>query len=101
MEQYKIAVLSTGHLPPPEASDIERTPAQDFPFVIAPFEDGWFVSCHSARCPETAPGHGPYAAGRWPALQQIREWAAANGFEYVMLDRDAEEVDGLPTYEWP
>lgn len=39
-------------------------------------------------------------AGFSPALVLIQEKAWEFGCEYVRLDPDAEELAGLPTYEW-
>lgn len=39
-------------------------------------------------------------AGFSPALVLIQEKAWELGCEYVRLDPDAEELAGLPTYEW-
>lgn len=99
-ETHRLAALSTAHLTDEDARSIGDTSAENFPFVIAPFEEGWFFSCHGADDPEKRAGHGPYAEGRWPSLRAVREWAAARGYDYVLLDRDADPVADLPTYDW-
>ena len=35
-----------------------------------------------------------------PSLAAIADWAIENGVRYVVLDRDAEAVNGLPVYSW-
>jgi hypothetical protein len=98
MEVHKLVVLSTSHITPHEAGVMEFSP-QEFPFVYACFEEGFFVSCVTARG-EYAAGHGPYAEGSYPALKALREWAYDNDFMYVMLDRDGDTVEELTVYDW-
>lgn len=91
-EFHKIAVVSTAHLTNAEARALETGLRPQA--TLGAFEEGWFVSCHSARLPD-------YEADQhWPALEAVRAWAAAQECEYVMLDRDAEQVPGLPVYQW-
>lgn len=91
-ETYTLAVVSTAHLSAAEAKGLENGLRPQF--LVALFDEGWFVSCHSAKQPD-------YEADQhWPALEAVRAWAAAQGHEYVMLDRDAETATGLPVYCW-
>jgi hypothetical protein len=37
----------------------------------------------------------------WPAeLLPIVELARSKGCEYILFDRDAEPIEGLPTFDW-
>lgn len=91
-EFHKIAVVSTAHLTNAEARALENGLRPQA--TVATFEEGWFVSCHSARQP------GYEADPHWPALEAVRAWAVEQECEYVMLDRDAEQAQGLPVYQW-
>lgn len=93
-ESHLLAALSTGHLTEEEARSLENAPEEAFPFTLARFEAGWFVSCTGV---ETTPG---VVSGAWPHLHALRLWANSRGFSYVLLDRDADPVPDLPYYEW-
>lgn len=91
MEQYKLVALSTGHI---AVEERERMAVRkDWPFTVAPFEFGWFVSC-------LRPEADPELQAEFPGLSACRKYAAANGFGYILLDADAEEIEmeDLPYY---
>ena len=90
VEEYKIAVISTAHLTASTADVMEESPAA-FGFVVAPFEEGFFVSCANVSSGSTD-GH--------ESLWLCRKWASERDYQYLMLDRDAEQVEGLPVYDW-
>lgn len=35
-----------------------------------------------------------------PSVLRVVRWARKQGFHFVRLDRDADEVSDLPSYEW-
>lgn len=51
---------------------------------------GWFLYCDedvdALDCPDD--------------LKAVMRWVRAQGLEYVLFDRDADQVEGLPTFDW-
>ncbi len=94
-ENYKLAAVSTACLLPATSERMEREP-KDFPFIVAPFTEGFFVSCSGLRpgdeCPMGVPAD----------LHALRTWAVEGGYQYLLVDRDAEVPDGCEDYsgEW-
>lgn len=35
-----------------------------------------------------------------PDVRRLLKWARKNGYDEIKLDRDAGEVEGLPTWRW-
>lgn len=89
-ESYRIACISTGHLEKHTADLMEKSP-DTFGFIVAPFEEGFFVSCQHVP---------PACDDSHFSLWLCRYWAKENGYAYLMLDRDAELLEKLPYYEW-
>lgn len=88
VETHTLAALSTAHLKPETAIALEKSRGYPYGPLVSVFEEGFFVSCLVGSPAEHAD------------LEAVRQWARERGYGYVLLDRDADEVDGLPTYEW-
>lgn len=93
LEQHSMVVVCTSHLTPATAEALSTLDSASFPFPVAAYEEGFFVACGMAD-QRTA------ADSSWPDLHAVRQWAYKLGFNYVMLDRDASPVEGLPEYDW-
>lgn len=85
-ETHSLVAMNTGHLTKATAEALANPP-EDGP-TVAVFPEGWFVSCLIGSPSEFAD------------LEAIRQWARERGYGYVLLDRDASDVDGLPLYDW-
>ena len=87
-EIAKMLVLSTAHLT--EATCNSYLPGWDGP-AYQKGDYGWFVPMfdHFRECVDGADD-----------LRACMEKAAALGCEWLMFDRDADQVDGLPVYDW-
>jgi len=96
VEEHKLVVLGTANLRPATVEHLEEARFRAaLPFIVAPFDEGFFVSCVGVR--EGKARIEP------DDLWQCRRWAHVRGYRYVMFDRDAESfVEGLDDYsaEW-
>lgn len=90
LEKRTILVLSTGHVTKETARLLNSTKLEDWPCCGGPYAGyGWFVYAHDEN------------DGQIPAdLFAVMEFARANGCTNVLFDCDAEQVEGLPAYEW-
>jgi hypothetical protein len=80
---------STGHVSRATA-DLLDTECNGWPFIGGRIsETGWFVYAHPEP-PEGTPDD----------LKAVMAYARGNGFDYILFDRDADDVDGLPTFDW-
>ncbi len=96
-ENYKLVCMSINNLEQRTAETMERDPRQ-FGFIVAPFEEGFFVSCNR---PDGIPEQEADSFGYSHfSLRQCRLWAHDNGYQYIMFDRDADAAEALPTYSW-
>lgn len=77
-----VADISTAHLPSDSAID-------EADLLAAPYEYGWFLYMESEA-----------TGGRPEWYEAIRQWAKALGYDWIRLDADGNEVEGLPTYQW-
>lgn len=98
LEIQKILVVSTGHLPDAERMMLDRALSarmdrgekeSDFPVVDPVGSYGWRV-CVDSQWPVQAQA---------PALYQGLELARANGCQWLQYDRDADQIEQLPTFE--
>lgn len=87
-----IADISTAHL---SEADAQRLTAGDTPTGLRVMDDeyGFLVAvppagdeAHLSRLPTT--------------LHQCLSWAREQDAAFVLFDRDADPVEGLPTYDW-
>lgn len=102
LEIRSFLVLSTAHLPektaqmldevqwgsPESERDADRPPTCGGTYGGY----GWFMYVQDEGHDETD--------AEFPGLGQVFAFANKLGFSYVLFDRDAETVDGLPTYDW-
>lgn len=92
----KMLVLSTAHLAPEVARDIDNPSsieAQEWreALIVYPHgEYGWLIYI---------PDHG-IDADLPPSLEACIALARAHSCSWLLLDRDAAEVSNIPTYEW-
>jgi hypothetical protein len=83
-------VLSTAHITQETAEAME---ARDLPFTCFANEYGFVVSAKNFETETFKPSIPE-------DLAKVQEYALANGCTYIMLDRDAPQVDGLPVFDW-
>lgn len=92
LEFRKILVLSTSHVTE-ETKDLldSDLPLDQWPVSGGPYGDyGWFMYAHEDPDDEKIPAE----------LRVVFAFARANGCDNVLFDCDADQVDGLPTYDW-
>jgi len=92
LESYKLLALSTSHLTAATAKAMEACP-QDVGVLVATFEEGFFVS--ASRAPDPGVGDPEYLS-----LWTVCAFARKHGYQYVLMDRDANVVPELPAYDW-
>lgn len=87
IERHGMLALSTGHVPSHFGS-MDRVPRYSKQAPGPHFEQyGWFV---------------PIVEGE-PVPEELRplwKFAKEQGCTWLMLDRDAERIEGLPFWEW-
>lgn len=94
LESRRFVVVSTGHVSRPTATMLDETPCAKWPCVGGSYADyGWFFYAHDENCGE-GDQHIP------DDLFAVMTWARAKGFDYVLLDCDADAADDLQTFEW-
>jgi hypothetical protein len=88
MTTRPVFVCSNRHISAATAAYLEAE-AGNYPFAGGATDYGWFfyTSPHNS---EKMP----------PDLRGVHDRALAAGAPYLLLDQDADEVEGLPTYEW-
>jgi len=101
LETPRMLVLSTGHVTRGTARDLEdycnpgtlgEHRPRTVPIAFAKGEYGWIIAILPDREEDFA---------RWTDdLLAIRKLAIEAGCTWIMLDRDADTVEGLPTYDW-
>jgi hypothetical protein len=94
LERLRVVTISTGHISASTATMLDAKPCANWPCVGGPYADyGWFFYAHDENC-----GEGDQ---RIPEdLFAVMTWARKNGFSHILLDRDAEGVDGLAFHDW-
>lgn len=90
----RFIVLSTSHVSAATAKRLEDTPVEDWPCLGGPYGGyGWFLYAHDENA-----GTGD---DEIPAdLFAVMAWVRKQGCDYLLLDCDGDEVEGLPTYDW-
>lgn len=83
-------VLSTSHLPKLQMDDLARLSREEVHVTRSiPHEYGVIIfvseTVYSARTKE---------------LQAVTDYAQKIGCSWINFDRDADTIDGLPTWEW-
>lgn len=96
-EIHKILVCSTAHLTVATLAMLNETAAEHWGFSGNPIDHGFFLYAHDER-----PDYGGEAYGYRPCPDDI--WALCVkarelGADYIKLDCDAEEVEGLEVYD--
>ena len=117
METHPIPVISISHLTR-EAAEYLTAHGDDNPWcVCATYQEGFFLYLDELEAYDPESVHPDLAAavGRPPmprCLIDIRDFLCKQGLHaeenarplgrscWIRLDRDADPVDGLPTYDW-
>lgn len=103
--------LSTGHISERAAQDLSLGMAmqaiedpnerdEDVPewvnlLIVYPHDEyGWLIAVGSARDDHTIRAHVPHE------FLAIFDKCEAEGCDWLLLDRDADGVDDLPTFDW-
>ncbi len=90
LESRKVLVLCTSHVTKATAELLDNSAAKDWPVIGGPYADyGWFIYVHDEN-------DGKIPDDLWAVCQ----FANKNGFDNILFDCDASQVDGLPTWEW-
>lgn len=98
LETHKMLVLSTAHLTEKTAKAIEEAAEELPPFCTIDWApsfmraEGWIWYVGEENPVVTRPFPDEFAA--------LFSLAMENGCTWLMLDRDADPADNLPTYEW-
>jgi len=90
----KILNASTGHITEEDVQLLEK----ESHFSVGNFEYGFFLFTQTAK-------HNPafdvsYSYEYSKAFQELVALAERLGCRYICLDRDAEYIPGLPTFDW-
>lgn len=84
-------IVSTIHVTQETAKMLDETPVKDWPVAGGPWGTyGWFMWCRE----EDLEGNIP------PELMGVFDFARAAGCNYVLFDRDGDQRDDLPQFEW-
>ncbi|MCG8273898.1 hypothetical protein MIC97_20650 [Aquamicrobium sp. NLF2-7] len=87
-------VLSTSHVSEETARRLDNIPAGDWPCLGGPYgQYGWFLYAHDENA-----GIGK---DEIPAdLFTVMTWTRKQGYDYLLLDCDGDEVEELPRFDW-
>ena len=94
LETRRFVVISTAHVSEITANRLNNTPATEWPCLGGSYgEYGWFLYAHDEN------------AGFWPdtipdELFDVMIWARGRGFDYILFDCDADQVEELPAFDW-
>ena len=84
----QILDISTAHVLQSTAEWINNTPGD---LILYPKgEYGWFIYTQSEELPEDTPVE----------LVEAIEYAKSIGCDWLVLDRDGETIDNLPSFDW-
>lgn len=94
LETHTFVVISTGHVSQDTARMLEQTPSIDWPCVGGRYSQyGWFIYAHDVK--------EFVGTGRIPDdLFAVMTWARNQGLEYLLLDCDGDQIEGLPAFDW-
>jgi len=84
-------------------SDCDAGNDNDFDLTVIPYPEGVMVRVPGSwvcRGQGADDEEGPEEGVMPEALLACLKWAGAHGFDWLRFDRDADEVDGLPTFDW-
>lgn len=88
--QRRILDISTAHMRPETRELLTRTPVAEWPVAGYHGPYGFLIYCHDEDVDGTIP----------PDLWHVIEWARReHRADYVLLDCDADVIDGLPTFD--
>lgn len=91
LEIRPFLTISTAHITHDTATMLDITPEREWPVAGGRYGSvGYFLYAHDDNGDETIPDD----------LWAVYEFARESGANYVLLDCDANEVAGLPTYIW-
>lgn len=92
LERMIVPVISTHHISYPVAQTLNTNKYRNSPYLVcAAYEEGFFIRVLDGQ--EESPDLPQ-------CLRDVAAWAKKNRFDWVRLDRDAEQVDGLTSYNW-
>ncbi len=93
-ETRRFVVISTAHVSETTARRLDDTPSKDWPCLGGPYgEYGWFLYAHDENA-----GAGPDIIP--DELFKVMIWARRLGFDYILFDCDADQVEELPAFDW-
>lgn len=101
-EFYITCVMVTNHVSWADEEYLMRWKVNDYHCGIwcAQFQYGHVLSIFD----KSKVGESNLDSVEWraahPSLATIADWAIENGVRYIVLDRDADAVKGLPVYDW-
>ncbi|BCM87786.1 hypothetical protein [Methylobacterium indicum] len=95
LETPKMLVLRTSHVERRTSLRLDKVLSSKGPICFNKGEYGWFIPIIPWNEMDQA------ERANWtPDLMAIRRLAENNGCTWIMLDRDADTIDVLTTYEW-
>lgn len=90
----RFLVLSTAHVSEETGKLLDKSPVEDWPCLGGPYGHyGWFLYAYDENAgvgKERIPDD-PFA---------VMTWVRGQGYDYLLLDCDGDEVGGLPRFEW-
>ena len=92
-------VLSTAHIGPADVIRLDEAVKDDSNLAVRDQEYGWTVQ-FKTNAPTTATIERIRAAGSSEAIIKLLRLAHSNRCVRLRLDRNADKVDGLPTFPW-
>lgn len=96
---HKYLDASTGHITERDSSVLQDN--HDLGIRVLPDEYGFFISLAAFKDEETKKEVTRRASEVLSyAFFQLVEYAVENGCDYINLDRDADLIDGLPSFDW-
>lgn len=99
MEITKALCLSTSHITADTAKWLDREPStfgKPLPMTVWKGDYGWFLPCYDAdaRNQMATEGSAP------EELLALLNRAGEADCEFLRLDADGSQMEGLPTYDW-
>jgi len=95
LEISKVLTLCTSHITKGD-NDLMIAKPMAGPVVYYDFEYGWWIYVNK----NPQPVKNFVGRGLSGALPTLLEFARAHDCQWIKLDRDADPIDALPTYEW-
>lgn len=88
--QKHVPVISTGHI---TKEDGEIILMEGHPYILDKADDGAWTLV------KTSFAHWQ-GGGISPDFRELLQHFESRGYPWIILDRDGEIVEGLPTFEW-